>query len=66
MWDLGTAVLAVVVVAGGALVLPPIARRAGGLLAVIGLFGVMHGGTWAPTVAALGVACGALVVRGST
>lgn len=54
MWDLGTAVLAVAVVASGALVLPPIARGAGGLLAVIGLFGVMAGSTWAPTVAALG------------
>lgn len=54
MWDLGTAALAAAVVAGGALVLPPIARAAGGLLVIIGLFGVMAGSTWAPTVAALG------------
>lgn len=43
MWDLGTAALAVVAATCGAPVLPPIARGAGGLLAVIGLLCVMHG-----------------------
>lgn len=43
MWDLGTATLAVAVVAGGALVLPPTARGVGGMCAIIGLLGVMQG-----------------------
>lgn len=54
MWDLGAATLAVAVVAGGALVLPPAARGVGGMCAIIGLLGVLQGRTWAPTVAALG------------
>ena len=55
MWDLETALLATAVVAGGAVALPPLARGVGGFCAVIGLFGVMQGRTWAPTVAALGL-----------
>lgn len=57
MWDLGTALLATVVVAGGALALPPVARGVGGFCAVrvIGLLGVMQSRTWGPTVAALGL-----------
>ena len=55
MWDLATALLATAVVAGGAVALPPLARGVGGFCAVIGLFGVMQGRTWAPTVAALGL-----------
>lgn len=42
MWDMGTAVLAVTVVAGAALIAPPLARGDGGTLAVIGLRGVMQ------------------------
>lgn len=55
MWDLTTALLATAVVAGGAVALPPLARGVGGFCAVIGLFGVMQGRTWAPMVAALGL-----------
>lgn len=54
MWDPGTAMLAVSVVAGAALALPPVARRVGGVCAVFGLLGVIQGRTWAPTVLALG------------
>lgn len=36
MWDLGTALPATAVVAGGALELPPLARAVGGFCAVIG------------------------------
>lgn len=54
MWDPGTAVLAVSVVVGGAFLLPPVARGVGGFLAVIGIFGMIQGRTWAPTVVALG------------
>ena len=50
MWDPGTAVAAVAVVSVGAMVLPPLARVIGGFCAIIGLFGVMQGRTWAPTV----------------
>lgn len=55
MWDPGTATLAVAVVAGTALVLPPLARGVGGFCTVIGLLGAMQDRTWAPTVAALGM-----------
>ncbi|AEF42705.1 hypothetical protein [Hoyosella subflava] len=55
MWDPGTAFLAVVVVAGAAVLAPPIARITGGFCAIIGLLGVIQDRTWAPTVAALGV-----------
>lgn len=55
MWDLGTAVLAVVVVSISAAVLAPIARGVGGLCAVIGFFGLTQSSTWAPTVMALGI-----------
>ena len=55
MWAPGTAVLAVVVVIGGAMLAPPIARVVGGFCAVIGLLGVMQDRTWAPTVAVLGL-----------
>lgn len=56
MWDPGTAVLAVSIVVGASLALPPVARRVGGVCAVLGLLGVGQGRTWAPTVLALGVA----------
>lgn len=55
MWDPSTALLAVSIVAGGALVLSPIARGVGGLCAIIGFFGLVAGSTWGSTVAALGV-----------
>lgn len=57
MWDLGTATLAVAVLAGSALVLPPAARGVGGTCAIIGLLAVMQDRTWAPTPrsAALGM-----------
>ena len=55
MWDPQTAVQAVVVVALGSLLLPPVSRVVGGFCAVIGFCGVMQSSTWAPTVAALGL-----------
>lgn len=55
MWDLGTATVAVAVVAGGALVLPPAARWVGGICGIIGLLGVLQERTWGPTVVALGL-----------
>ncbi|KZO60492.1 MULTISPECIES: hypothetical protein [unclassified Dietzia] len=55
MWDLETALQASAVVVVAALLAPPLARRIGGICAVIGFFGVMQSSTWAPTVAALGV-----------
>lgn len=55
MWDLQTALEAVVVVAAGSLLVPPVARVVGGFCAFIGFFGVMQGRPWAPTVAALGL-----------
>ena len=55
MWDPGTAVLAVSLVSAGAFVLAPLARGLGGFCAVIGVFGMTKGSTWAPTVVALGV-----------
>ena len=55
MWDLETALQASAVVVIAALLAPPLARRIGGICAVIGFFGVMQSSTWAPTVAALGV-----------
>lgn len=55
MWHPGTAVLAVTVVAVGSLLVPPLARWAGGFCAVVGFFGVTQGRTWALTVVALGV-----------
>ena len=55
MWDLETALQASAVVVVAALLAPPLARRIGGICAVIGFFGVMQSSTWAPTVAALGL-----------
>lgn len=55
MWDLQTAFLAATAVAVSALAVPPLARKAGGICAVIGACGVMQSSTWAPTVAALGL-----------
>jgi hypothetical protein len=34
---------------------PPLARRIGGICAVIGFFGVVQSSPWAPTVAVLGL-----------
>lgn len=55
MWDPQTAVQAVAVVACAAMLLPPVARVAGGVCAIVGLLGTMQSRTWAPTVAALGL-----------
>lgn len=55
MWDPQTAVQAVAVVVCGAMLLPPVARVAGGVCAIAGLLGIMQSRTWAPTVAALGL-----------
>lgn len=55
MWDPQTAMQAVLVVGIGSLLLPPVARVAGGFCGVIGFFGVLQSRTWAPTVMALGL-----------
>lgn len=55
MWDPQTALQAVAVVGVGALLLPPVARVAGGFCAFIGFCGVMQSRTWAPTVMTLGL-----------
>lgn len=55
MWDLQTAVQAVVVVAVASLLVPPLARGIGGICAVIGFCGVVQSSSWAPTVMALGM-----------
>lgn len=55
MWDLQTALQASAVVVVAALLVPPLARRVGGICAVIGLCGVVQSSSWAPTVAALGL-----------
>src|SRR5699024_7662225 len=55
MWDLQTAVQAVVVVAVVSLLVPPLARGIGGICAVIGSCGVTQSSSWAPTVMALGM-----------
>lgn len=55
MWDPQTAVQAVLAVGIGSLILPPVARVAGGFCGVIGFFGVLQSRTWAPTVMALGL-----------
>lgn len=55
MWDPQTALQAVVVIAVTAVMVPPLARKVGGLCAVIGFCGVLQSSSWAPTVAALGL-----------
>jgi len=51
---MGTVVLAAVCVFLGGVLLPPIARKVGGLLAILGLLGLVQERTWALTVFLVG------------
>lgn len=51
---MGTVILAAVCVFLGGVLLPPIARTVGGLLAILGLLGLFQARTWALTVFLVG------------
>lgn len=51
---MGTVILAVVCVFLGGVLLPPVARKVGGLLAILGLLGLVQEQTWALTVFLVG------------